>query len=380
MRSVKMKVSKPAPHRVAEYVRRLIRERDLKPGALLPTYEELCQALNLSYVTIKRGMDLLENEGLIRRIPSKGTFLAKDLSLRPRTLTKLGLIYSASRVSLFRDSYLREMVCGIMLGAQPGEIDLHIFSISRDGMVTASDVEDAGVDGVLLLGIENDDYLRTFSGWGTPGVVLDYVSSAVALDYVACDNAAGVRCALEYLAKRGHRRIAYLDGQSTYAVCYVQDPGHTLFVRKSSDVLERRAVIAEVRARGRLSEGGPALEVSSFEAPHDSAGVAKAWKQGPERPTAFLACDEGTAVSLIRELSAIGVRVPEDVSVCAVAGAGDARFEGHPLTYCRYDFSAMGVQAVRILAERCRKPGLQEAQEHRIGFTFVEGVTVGDAG
>ena len=97
---------------------------------------------------------------------------------------------------------------------------------------------------------------------------------------------------------------------------------------------------------------------------------------GGRKETAFLAYDADIAVKMIQELAAAGIRVPEDVSVCAVAGAGDAVCGGRPITYCRYDFVEVGRKSVSLLADRCIKPGVRAARDYRVEFTFVEGVTV----
>lgn len=367
--------SKPATQRVADYVRGVIRERGLSTGALLPTYAELCERLNLSYVTVKRGMDILQREGLIRRIPSKGSFLTKDLAFRARKLTKIGLISGVPRVELFERSYLREIICGIMLEAELGGRDLHIFSLNSDGMVSAASIETSGVEGLLLLSTENDDYLRSLSGWGIPTVVVDYFSPAIPLEFVTCDHGAGVRCACKYLLDRGHRNIGYVDVEGTQTVEYSGDPRPTLLVRQSSAVVERLAAFRE--ATSAALEGGGEICGEVF----PSSGcrmqpVIESWKSGGRKQTAFLTYDVDIALTLMEALHEAGIRVPEDVSVCAVAGAGDAVCGGHPITYCRFDFVAMGRQSVSLLADRCLKPGVNAAHAYRVGFSFVEGVTV----
>ena len=74
-------------------------------------------------------------------------------------------------------------------------------------------------------------------------------------------------------------------------------------------------------------------------------------------------------------LASRGIRVPRDVSVCAVAGAGDG-LASPPLAYCRFDFAGMARKAVSLLKRHCRRPAAPANRLHRIGFEFVEGSTV----
>jgi DNA-binding LacI/PurR family transcriptional regulator len=92
-------------------------------------------------------------------------------------------------------------------------------------------------------------------------------------------------------------------------------------------------------------------------------------------PTALLTDSNLSALMLMNELSRRGLRVPEDISVCAVASDSNT-VAGHRLTCCRFDFLGMGRKAVGLLAKRCQKPVLRKPCVHRIGFEFVEGQTV----
>jgi DNA-binding GntR family transcriptional regulator len=67
---------------VVEYVEKLVSERGLAPGDLLPTYAELAEQVGVSLITVRRALDELERAGRVRRHQGLGTFLA-----RPRILT-----------------------------------------------------------------------------------------------------------------------------------------------------------------------------------------------------------------------------------------------------------------------------------------------------
>jgi GntR family transcriptional regulator len=68
---------------VVEYVEKLVSERGLVPGDLLPTYAELAESVGVSLITVRRALDELERAGKVRRHQGLGTFLA-----RPRILTE----------------------------------------------------------------------------------------------------------------------------------------------------------------------------------------------------------------------------------------------------------------------------------------------------
>ena len=375
MSAKQRQLERPARQQVSARVKELICARGLRPGAPLPPYLELAEQLGISYVTIKRGLDDLENEGIIHRVPSVGTFVAREITQVERELKHVGVIYPASRAHLFSVQYAGEIMRGVAQEA-PSSADTHIFSLREDGLVRAAQLGEWNIDGVVLLGVENDDYLRTFAQWGTPGVVVDYCSKAAPLDYVACDNAAAARQMAAHLASLGHRRVAYVASHFQSPVKNPRDPRVTLLGRDSSDRRERRD--GSLRALRELN-----IQVEDWMFPEaDSEGSSttadklQRLRRVAGRPTAVLAASNALALGLLRELESRGLRVPEDVSVCAVASDGDMSAGTRTLTCCRFDFTGMGRKAIELLAERRRTRPLDAPREHRIGFEFVEGQTV----
>ncbi len=365
------------PLKVSSCVKEIICARGMQPGDILPSYTELVRDLAVSYVTVKRGLDDLENEGVIQRIPSRGTFVTRAIKQVPRSMKHIGVIYPMDRHLLFHQQYLADIMTGITQDAPPFS-DMHIFSLREDGMVHAAQINEWAIDGVILLGVENDDYLRTFTKWGTPGVVVDYCSQAAPLDYVACDNAAAVRQMAAHLAALGHRCVVYLAGHpQALERIPVGNLPDTFLERDSSDRRERHSAgLRALRECNILTEDWtlPQVNATWISA---AADELRRRARTPGCPTAVLTDNNDIAVRLMAELANRGMRVPEDVSVCAVASVGDTAIGERRLTCCRFDFVGMGRKAIALLTERHQTRWLKEPREHRIGFEFVEGQTTG---
>ena len=364
---------KTVVRQVADAVRaRMVREK-LKRGAPLPSYRELANELGVAYWTVKRGIDELVAEGVVLQQRGRGIFVAKELAPLPQSLNRLGVICPSSRTSLFINSYLTEIMHGAML--QASTTYLSIFSLREDGLVNAAQLGEAGVNGVLLLNVDNDDYLRSFAQWGTPGVAVDYCAQAVPLDYVACDNPAAARELVTHLAALGHRRVVYAAGPLRQAVARPDDKHATLLVRDSSDVRERRdASVEALRARGMLAD--------LWDQPQLDAAITDAFcrqVRSGRGPTALLTDNHAGARGLLDALTQRGLRVPEELSVCAVAGDQAASHRHPVLTHCRFDFTDMGRKAMELLAARCLQPKAPVGG-HRIGFEFVAGETTRKVG
>ena len=361
---------------VAEGVKALIRRQRLKPGDALPSYRTLSRDLAVSYVTVKLGMDLLAGQGIVRRQTGQGCFVSRDLAPGNTPLRHVGLIYPASRLSLFtKNAYLTDVMHGLMQAAPP-EADLHIFSMHEKGMVSASQLAELGVDGAILLCVENDDYLRIFSSWGTPGVVVDYCPRDVPLDYVACDNAAAADLMAGHLASLGHRRVICMGCE--HVIMTKRTSQHVKMLESdSSDVRERWTEgLRALRERGMLA--------GEIRLPPQFGGWAgsgveqflRCWKPGGQRPTVIMASVAGELPEFFAALEANGIRIPEDLSFCTLAGDPAVQHRSRVVTTCWYDFTGMGKQAMELLLTRCRKPDDARFVGCRAAAQLVAGGTV----
>lgn len=88
---------------VIQQVDGLIADRDLQPGDLLPTNQELARTAGVSLITVRRALDELERSGRVRRHQGVGTFVAggRILSEPARRGTLLATLESerATRVT-----------------------------------------------------------------------------------------------------------------------------------------------------------------------------------------------------------------------------------------------------------------------------------------
>lgn len=356
---------------VREWVRTLIVEKNLKRGDQLPSYRQMAADLRVGYTTVKFAMDELEAQGVVQRQAARGCYVARELSRTGQYLQKLGILFPGTRHRLFSTPYVMEIMRGITTSDGLFH-DLHLFSFTRDGLISAGKIAEHGVDGVLLLGIENEAYLHAFASWRIPGVVVDYHTTNAALDCVVCDNAGGARQAIRHVLEGGHRRILYVAGGSKQSVSLEADSALP-FALESSDRTERREAVLD------MLRAAPAVQWQVALVDGDAASFMSAWDRAAaawsEPPTAVVTDDDATAAVVFAELAQRGLRAPEDVSVCAVAMADTPMLGDRPLTGCRFNFTGMGQEAIRLLLRRYQNPSQDRTVTHRIGFEWVDGET-----
>lgn len=150
----------------------------------------------------------------------------------------------------------------------------------------------------------------------------------------------GIYQAAQKLAALGHRRIAYAGGPSCYITHELGYQGFRRAVQEFQLVVDDATMIREFSAgtrRSRLT---------------DAADWAKELLAIPEPPTAVICHGSGLARGIIYHAMLSGIRIPEQLSLIAVASEGDAERSLPCLSAVQVDFSSMVEQAMDMLLRR----------------------------
>jgi GntR family transcriptional regulator len=143
----------PKHVQVREYVRGLV--RDAAPGTAAPSERELVHHFGVARMTVRQAMDALVGEGLLERIPGRGTFVARPRRevgrLRSYTeeMAARGLLAESQTLVARREQAGPGVARA--LGLTPGDAVIRWKRLRRaDGIPMC--VEDAYLNEVLLPG------------------------------------------------------------------------------------------------------------------------------------------------------------------------------------------------------------------------------------
>ena len=138
---------------VREYVRSLV--KDTAPGSPAPSERELVHRFGVARMTVRQAMDALVVEGLLERIPGRGTFVARPrrevgrLTSYTEDMVRRGLL-AESQTLLARREQAGPGVARA-LTVTPGDAVIHWKRLRRaDGVPMC--IEDAFLNEVLLPG------------------------------------------------------------------------------------------------------------------------------------------------------------------------------------------------------------------------------------
>jgi len=324
--------------RVQESVRKRILTGEWAIGAKIPSERELEKDLQISRLTISKGLAHLVAEGLLVRRRGQGTFVSERTSSlgAGRKLVKFISPVGREERPNIRHGILEGMYetlvgqgyhVGVDFYSRPDE---QIQQLRQD-----SDPTHAGFVIWYEPSSDNLNELVRLREEGYPFVLVDAYPMDVPIDFAATDNTDGGRAMVDYLVSLGHRRIGYVGRPTSRSSLRDRQAGFLqgLLGRElpfdSSHVLTLTAM-----GEDAVAEIPAALDVM----------LAL-----PNRPTAMFFCNDDLAFAAMEHLWLRGLRVPQDISVVGFDDIDRASYFRVPLTTVHQDFCEMGKAAGEIL-------------------------------
>lgn len=166
--------------------------------------------------------------------------------------------------------------------------------------------------------------------------------------HVTGDNVLAGQLAAEHIVKKGHTRIAYIDGS-----------------RAKSDFRQRRAGFDAILKKARL-KAACVVQINNSQALPTDATVQKLLAA---KASAVVCANDEFALKLWMEARTSGVRVPEDLSIVGMDDTPAAEKAG--LTTVHNDCEAIGKGAINSLVKMLRGVACDQCH-HTTGVRLIE--------
>jgi DNA-binding LacI/PurR family transcriptional regulator len=263
----------------------------------------------------------------IRTLNYRPSSVARNLSLQ-RTMVIGALL------PWFTNPSAVQRVRGIVDGLSGSPYDLMVFDIeSEDRQRRAFELFDRGdrADGLLVVSTNPPDLeVERINAAGLPCILVDGVHPS--LPSIAVDDVAGGEMATRHLVELGHRRIALIgDPPPEFRFDWSRDR-----TRGYEQALSRAGI--DVRPE-YVREGTRLL--------HVARGIAAELLALPDRPTAVFAASDTQAFGTLEAARALGIRVPEELSVIGFDDIEVASYVG--LTTVRQPLFESGRRGAELL-------------------------------
>lgn len=204
---------------LAESLERRIISGKLMPGDALPPENTLARELGVSPVTVKNGLRILVDKGLIKRISGRGTFV---LSIEERPLAAKAATGQAVRKgtyavavcpSLGESTWVGTVIRGLENTFRASDSRLHfLLHPEGDAVVSRDDLSD--VEGLAMIACPEDDIgpaIAQAEERSIPLVTILDSDGTFDADCVVCDHARAGSEAAKHLAACGYTRFVNLS-------------------------------------------------------------------------------------------------------------------------------------------------------------------------
>lgn len=332
-------------------IRHLILSGEWPAGSRLPSEAALTRELLVSRGTIRHALKNAQVEGLVQRVPSKGTFVAPS-PLRGALDRVIGYVTSD-----FLSDFQRQMLCGAEDLARARGYRL-LFSTSSQEVSTENRLLEQmlvdQVSGILVWPIYEDDpsraLFRLAQRCETPVVFMDRSVPGLKCDHVTSDNYTGAYRATEHLIRIGHDRIVFLS-RPLLRLSTIADRlrGYRQALRDAG--LEPQEPWLIAASQKETGEQYTLRLYSSAATSFETEAVARRLR-GPDRPTAIFAMNDLTALLAYKAAIQAGLAVPDDLSLVGFDDMDFVTLLPTPLTTVAQDAFALGRRAAELLVER----------------------------
>jgi DNA-binding LacI/PurR family transcriptional regulator len=234
-------------------------------------------------------------------------------------------------------TFFREVLTGFQTITDRDKLDFALFDCAserfNDPRELAAIYRQKKAGGLLIVAPQmHGRYLKTLAGMGVAFVVVGEYIDDEEVPSISCDDAAGIKLAVQHLLELGHRDIAYIGGPPM------------LGSAKRREIAYMEAMTAaDIEVPAHFLQPGDYTIISG----HESAQFLLTSKR--KHPTAIVAANDISAIGVIEAAREFGMRVPEDLSVTGFDDLSPAHEHGLFLTTVHQSVAEIGTVAARML-------------------------------
>jgi LacI family transcriptional regulator len=240
---------------------------------------------------------------------------------------------------------------------------LHYYDENGQEFETPLCIKDGMISGIITLGRVSKSTVRALEPNKLPIIMVDNYFDDLDVDCILTDNHSGGYKATEYLLKNGHTRIGFFGNIKDSVSFYDRYMGY----RKAME-------INGVRIEPSLSLF---YGYSDFDAYQENIKALGRMKSKDSLPSAYVCCNDASAISLYKMLKQLDVSIPGHISVIGFDDIGAASDVSPELTTMRVNKEWMGRKAVSKLIHRLKEQELT-AEKLLLSAKLVERNSVGN--
>lgn len=353
----------PLYKQIEMYIYDHMRNNNWEEHHKLPSETELAEQFNVSRLTVKNAMQNLIDKGLIYRIQGKGSFIS-DQKGEP-LLYESGPAEAKEKliayiVPLAKTMHALQMINGIEEQLTKQGYRLLLFKTYNSKEVEKQVLQEAiryNVAGIIIYPVEGETYseeILKLSLSSFPLVIVDRYLRGIETNCVYASNTKGAYDAVSHLLQSGHKKIGFVSTQIN-GTSSIEDrlAGYELALAEHNAPIEHRLR----RTHFHLDQVNNIISTGSIEASvkHE---LQEFIGQNPDM-TAIFAVNSPLGITVMEAASDMGIRVPEQLSVCFFDDFMFSDYSRIPPTCVDQQAYLIGQAAAKLIAAVIEDPNLE---------------------
>ncbi len=303
-----------------------------QPGHKLPKEIDFSRELGVAKITLRAALEKLENDGLVKRVPSKGTFVSQA----NRSNKILVLILQDNNIALTQNYIMPGIEAAATAQGFKTEVCFFEYLRKLSPENALNILQEKELYGVILLtsSFTNDlPELAILKKLNLPIIIPrgDYDDRLTGFALFYSDLRSASRTALEYLAARGHRRVKVISFHEDKFRGWQLEELPGLFRELGLDPTRPLLYHAEFDKFSIRNAVDAILR--------DSA------------PTAIQCHSDFYAIEVMDYLQEKRLRIPQDIAVMGYSGYPGGGYLKPSLSTIDFDYVKVGHAAVRLLLD-----------------------------
>lgn len=306
------------------------------------TIKEMAEMLDLSTTTVSNVINGKTSE-VSKQTAEKVQKLLDEYDYVPNMNAKnlaqnhsrlIGIVLKGRKdkyEKIFADPFHGELISSLEAAIRTNGYYMMLYT-SEDINEIVRNVVSWNTEGLILIGMLHDDYLKIKSKYKKPVVLVDSYTPKNIAKYVniGLDDEQGGYLMTKYLLDCGHRKIAFL-ADNMEGVDYIRYLGHQRAFQEYNLNIDLDNLIM--------------IRPSKYERQRNMEEIYAI----VHKYTAFMCCSDYYAVTLMKYLRERGIRFPEDLSITGFDDNLYAQISYPALTTIHQDISQRGTMAVEYL-------------------------------
>lgn len=302
------------------------------------TIKDIAKLAKVSQSTVSKALNDRpdigpETKKSILKIAEEYNFIpnATGKALKTRLTKNIGVIFRRDDNPL-RNPFFSRVLEGIEAEIAFNHFNLVLYLMpEHEKPELPKMVREKQVDGIVLVGIKNEEFVKKLQKANVPTILIDPRSIIPDCPQVLIDNENGAFLATQHLIEHGHRKIGFISGELGIPSFMHRFNGYTKALKYYNIPVNQEFI-----------------KTGGFEAGYQ---WTKALLEAEEKPTAIFAAYDINALHGYKAIYDFGMKIPEDISVVGFDDIDLARMATPPLTTIRVYKEELGSVAVRHLRQ-----------------------------